>query len=980
MTSPGGRIEIRVEPDLRGFGSRLSSGLSSAASAGVGAFASAAVTAFKVAGAAASVALAAGIKQGLSVYSFTEQAEISFETLLGSAQRAKDYLADLQTFAASTPFELPGVVSAARQLLGVGQSAESVIPTLTAWGDAAGALGLSQEQFERALLATTQAMSKGKVQAEELMQITEAGIPVYSLLSKALGLPVPELQRLASEGKLLAEDVFPALERQMNADYGGSMAAQAQTLSGVWSTAKDNINLALRDAVSPLAVALKTTIPDASGAAATAIREMGLRGSEGLLQLIERGRELASTYGPELAELGDAVAEKWRTFTELMSQLGSEVAPSIPHLVDALLRILQVGGELSEDLLPALKAGLKLAGPAADALAGAMSAVASVLETIEPVLPVVVGGLLALKGVSAARGALAGLTGALAPVSGGLQRLAQDAAFASYNMQGVGGRGAGALSTGLSKAAAATQAVGRALPVLAIVTAAAGYEMEKAEQQLDGWAQALLDGGQAADAARRQIADAAAELQSFTDIEETSGLAMFSAAGPAIAAAAAEADNLADTVEQRARDMYEAMSPLQQAQQDVTRATNELSQAQADHGVNSAAATNAAINLRNAEANLAQQQRDLETATRTATTALLEQTQAALAGANADLAASMANTQLATAQETYRAALADGTLTTTERQAATDAMTQSALQAAQAAGQQAFAHSQAATEEGKQAEADAALLASLQQTAQQLGANTPAAITNLIASLQASAGQGALTAAQMRDLGLSVQEIPGQKAVVIDAPTADQKRRIEDLGYVVTHLPNGQVVVTADTSSAQAALDAFVAQRRYITVYTNYAQGGPINGPARPGLWRGGLITGPGTWTSDSVPIDASNGEYLTRAAIVARVGVPTMDAFNRGDWATAAARLTQLAQQQARTSFASAAAGQAGRNAGRFAAGGYVDAQMIRASLAGAGGGVPQRVTNIENNLYAAPSLPTIDQLQRMQRRAEIMASRGRG
>ena len=32
-------------------------------------------------------------------------------------------------------------------------------------------------------------------------------------------------------------------------------------------------------------------------------------------------------------------------------------------------------------------------------------------------------------------------------------------------------------------------------------------------------------------------------------------------------------------------------------------------------------------------------------------------------------------------------------------------------------------------------------------------------------------------------------------------------------------------------------------------------------------------------------------------------------------------------------------------------------------------------RVTNIENNLYAAPSLPTVDQLARMQRRSEVLA-----
>src|SRR5262245_10916844 len=75
---------------------------------------------------------------GLRTAANLEQAKISFETLLGSAKRADSFLNQLKGFAAKTPFELPGLVASARQLLGVGQSAKTVIPTLTAWGDTAG--------------------------------------------------------------------------------------------------------------------------------------------------------------------------------------------------------------------------------------------------------------------------------------------------------------------------------------------------------------------------------------------------------------------------------------------------------------------------------------------------------------------------------------------------------------------------------------------------------------------------------------------------------------------------------------------------------------------------------------------------------------------------------------------------------------------------------------------------------------------------
>ena len=50
---------------------------------------------------------------------------------------------------------------------------------------------------------------------------------------------------------------------------------------------------------------------------------------------------------------------------------------------------------------------------------------------------------------------------------------------------------------------------------------------------------------------------------------------------------------------------------------------------------------------------------------------------------------------------------------------------------------------------------------------------------------------------------------------------------------------------------------------------------------------EGGLITGAGTGTSDSIPAMLSNGEYVVRAAAVKKIGVPTLSAINRGHFAS---------------------------------------------------------------------------------------------
>ena len=50
------------------------------------------------------------------------------------------------------------------------------------------------------------------------------------------------------------------------------------------------------------------------------------------------------------------------------------------------------------------------------------------------------------------------------------------------------------------------------------------------------------------------------------------------------------------------------------------------------------------------------------------------------------------------------------------------------------------------------------------------------------------------------------------------------------------------------------------------------------------GAASGGLITGPGGPTSDSIPMMLSNGEYVVRASSVSKVGLPFMEAINKGE------------------------------------------------------------------------------------------------
>lgn len=95
---------------------------------------------------------------------------------------------------------------------------------------AMGKAGKSSADTANALLALSQMASKGVVQSEELRgQLGEALPGALNAAAKGLGITTAELMKLVEEGKITAEDLFPALAKGLNDLYGG--ASGAQTLS-----------------------------------------------------------------------------------------------------------------------------------------------------------------------------------------------------------------------------------------------------------------------------------------------------------------------------------------------------------------------------------------------------------------------------------------------------------------------------------------------------------------------------------------------------------------------------------------------------------------------------------------------------------------------------------------------------------------------------------------------------------------------------
>lgn len=175
-----------------------------------------------------------------------QQFEIAFETMLGSGQKAKGMISDLANLAATTPFDMKGVVNGAKQLLAYGFAANEITDTMRRLGDVSAGLGLNLQDLTW-LYGTT--MVQGRLFTRDLMQFTGRGIPLTEELAKQFGVTKDKVSELVTAGKVGFPEVKKAIESLTNegGKFGGLMEKQSHSITGQISNIKDTIEMAIND-------------------------------------------------------------------------------------------------------------------------------------------------------------------------------------------------------------------------------------------------------------------------------------------------------------------------------------------------------------------------------------------------------------------------------------------------------------------------------------------------------------------------------------------------------------------------------------------------------------------------------------------------------------------------------------------------------------------------------------------------------------
>lgn len=170
-----------------------------------------------------------------------QKLEITFGTLLGSAEKAQTLMSQLMKTAAITPFAMTDVTEGAKSLLAYGVAAEDVNDTLIGLGDIAAGLKIPLTDLTY-LYGTT--ITQGRMFTQDLRQFQGRGIPIAEELTKVLGKPKEKIGELVTAGQVTS-DVFIQAMKNMTAEgskFGGLMEAQSKSLNGQYENIKDTID------------------------------------------------------------------------------------------------------------------------------------------------------------------------------------------------------------------------------------------------------------------------------------------------------------------------------------------------------------------------------------------------------------------------------------------------------------------------------------------------------------------------------------------------------------------------------------------------------------------------------------------------------------------------------------------------------------------------------------------------------------------
>jgi tape measure domain-containing protein len=326
--------------------------------------------------------------------SLTEVSEAARQTMLW-----------IREMAVQTPFTVETLGSALAMSQAYGFTTEQAQRMVLAVGDTDAALGAQGLTMHRVIRALGQMQTRQRVASQEMLQMTEAGVPAWEVLADAMGVSTAELQRMVTAGLVPAGPAIDAIVTALEDEFGGAMEAQSRTMGGLRTAFSELIQLFAADVTLPLFERMRDSMA-------------------GIVDLLSSPafQEATARLGAAIGRVVDALSRLIGTggFGAIFAGFDLVgVIDNITALADQLARFIDIAGVISQmrggDVLGGILVALREHGP--EAFRGIAGAAVELLDYIREVIAMIAEIPARLAEFAVGAGiteALAGLGGAFA--------------------------------------------------------------------------------------------------------------------------------------------------------------------------------------------------------------------------------------------------------------------------------------------------------------------------------------------------------------------------------------------------------------------------------------------------------------------------------------------------------------------------------------------------------------------------------------
>lgn len=360
----------------------------------------------------------------VEVASFRESSLVALEAVLGSSQAAGRQFRNAVTVANQTPLDTQDVIAQTQSFAIAGFGEREIAPLVAASADLGAAFG--QRSSEGFALALSQIRAAGRLQGQELLQLSNANVSRSAILdsiARQMNLGEGEVGRRAAQRAITERRVTSGVGEQAaldavrgRLDQGGQLGSfarrQSETLTGALSNARNavfNLLVGIDFANVPGLIAFKNVLLQITGAlttgspAAAALRQ-GMMGAANAV-----GGLLARAVNPQSIATGMAMVGRG---IGAIQRFGAAALPVVRAFAQGFGPAFLSSITPLRTLFASLTSGGAPSARTLAALATAAQGLGRVFGMVLGTITSVVGAVTLVAGVTTAAGvAISGLVG-----------------------------------------------------------------------------------------------------------------------------------------------------------------------------------------------------------------------------------------------------------------------------------------------------------------------------------------------------------------------------------------------------------------------------------------------------------------------------------------------------------------------------------------------------------------------------------------